>query len=130
MRLLLDTHYLVWLTILADRLTEGELALLDEHEVVASSISFWELRIKWEAVDKLGRRKGPVDPRHVLGMLPVWHIRALPLEPDQACATLVDPIVHKDPFDLQLLVHAQTLGARLLTRDTRLLTHPLAYRPT
>ena len=41
--------------------------------------------------------------------------------------TVLDPSLnHKDPFDEMLLVHAQRLGARLLTRDGRLAHHPVA----
>jgi PIN domain nuclease of toxin-antitoxin system len=36
---------------------------------------------------------------------------------------------HKDPFDEMLLIHAQQLGARFLTRDRLLVDHPLAISP-
>jgi PIN domain nuclease of toxin-antitoxin system len=45
----------------------------------------------------------------------------------EICATALDtPLPHDDPFDELLLIHAQYLGIKLLTRDTKLLDHPLA----
>ena len=38
------------------------------------------------------------------------------------------PLPHKDPFDEMLLVHAHRLGARLMTRDRKLLGHPLTVQ--
>jgi PIN domain nuclease of toxin-antitoxin system len=37
-----------------------------------------------------------------------------------------DPLPHKDPFDELLLMQAQEEGLRLLTREARLVAHPLA----
>ena len=51
----------------------------------------------------------------------------IPLVPDIAATPLSVPIAHKDPFDMLLLVHAQELGMKLLTRDEKLRDHPLAH---
>ncbi|MES2443176.1 MAG: type II toxin-antitoxin system VapC family toxin [Pseudomonadota bacterium] len=128
MKLLLDTHYVLWVTVFADRLTIAEQRLIESNEAAASAMSLWELRIKWRTLGSDGRRKGPADPADVLAGLGRLGIETLPLTADQACAVLEHPTPHKDPFDEQLLIHAQELGAKLLTRDSRLLAHPLAYR--
>jgi PIN domain nuclease of toxin-antitoxin system len=41
----------------------------------------------------------------------------------------VVPLGHADPFDELLMVQAQVEGMRLLTRDSRLVGHPLAVTP-
>ena len=128
MRLLLDTHYALWVAVFTDRLKGSERPLLDANEVVASAVSLWELRIKWALFGRDGARKGPADPADVFTGLARLGIATLPLTAEQACAGLLHPIAHRDPFDEQLLVQAQNLGARLLTRDDRLLDHPLAWR--
>ncbi len=51
------------------------------------------------------------------------------LTPDQAAASLKHPTPHRDPFDEILLIQAQELGVRLLTRDRLLIGHPLALMP-
>jgi PIN domain nuclease of toxin-antitoxin system len=127
-RVLLDTHYVLWFTVLADRLTPAELAIADQHELVASAVSLWELRIKWDTMDRTGNRKGPTDPVDVAEGLARLGVEILPLTARQACTRLNHPIAHRDPFDEQLLIHAQSLGAQLLTRDRALLDHPLAFR--
>ena len=43
---------------------------------------------------------------------------------------LREPFAHTDPFDLLLLVQAQAEGIKLLTRDAKLLRHPLAVQAT
>lgn len=130
MKLLLDTHYVLWVTVFADRLTVAEQRLIEANGPVASAMSLWELRIKWETLGRDGARKGPADPADVFEGLTRLGIETLPLTPDQACTALKHPIGHKDPFDEQLLIHAQEIGAKLLTREGRLLEHPLAYRAT
>ncbi len=55
-----------------------------------------------------------------------WTI--LPLTPDHAITPLDTPLAHTDPFDELLLVQAQVEGLRFLTRDSKLLDHPLAVR--
>lgn len=128
MKLLLDTHYVLWVTIFADRMTVTERRLIESHEPIVSAMSIWELRIKWRTFDGNGERRGPADPLDVREGLARLGIDVLPLTADLACATLRHPMRHKDPFDEQLLIHAQELGVKLLTRDSDMLEHPLAYR--
>lgn len=42
---------------------------------------------------------------------------------------LAEDTPHNDPFDELLLAHAQALQAVLLTRDSDMIDHPLAYQP-
>ena len=79
-------------------------------------------------LDRSGNRKGPADPLDVAEGLTMLGVEMLPLTPVQACARLDHPIAHRDPFDEQLLIHAPSVGARLLTRDRLLTDHPLAFR--
>ena len=126
MRLLLDTHYAAWVAVAPERLSSKELELLQDNEVIASAISIWELRIKWPILDRRGNRKGPADPRSVLEGLSALEIEMFALTAAHAAATLERPIAHNDPFDQALLIHAQELDAKLLTRDRELARHPLA----
>lgn len=109
------------------RLTRSEHFLLSDPDVVvfASAISLWELRIKWEKKFVSGERKGPADPIDVLNGLRARRVIIEPLLGDQAVSVLRDVIRTRDPFDEQLLIHAQVLGLSLLTRDKKLYGHPL-----
>ena len=129
MNLLLDTHFIVWLTDHPDRLTAAEKALIfDAGNVVSvSAVSIWEIRIKWQYVYRSGQRKIETPPDAVLRLVDALALPLLPLTGEVAAATLHASIPHRDPFDELLLVQAQEGGLRLLTRDELLVSHPLAW---
>ena len=129
MRILLDTHYLVWTVAEQSKLSRAEIILLegDPNDIYCSVVSLWELRLKWSRQHRSGERKGPVDPELVLDFVNESEWRFLPLSVEHAVTPLQVPLEHSDPFDELLLVQAQVEGLRLLTRDARLSEHPLAY---
>ncbi|MFC3579808.1 type II toxin-antitoxin system VapC family toxin [Sphingomonas hylomeconis] len=125
MRILLDTHFVQRLVAEPTKISRSEHALMSRNDLVVSSVSIWEFRIKW---DKHGgmRRRDLLDPHKALQFVIDNEMELAPLTGTDCAASLDVAIDHHDPFDVMLLVHAQCLGARLLTRDTRLLDHPLA----
>ena len=130
MNILLDTHVLIWLIEAPARLDRAERRILEraQHSTYVSVVSLWEIRIKWESIDRRGRRKGSVDPRAALAFVRSSEIMIACLDEHVAVASLETTTIHHDPFDELLLVHAQELGAKLLTRDSMLLRHPLAVQ--
>jgi PIN domain nuclease of toxin-antitoxin system len=114
----------------SSKLKSKEIAALSDSnaEILASAISLWELRIKWNLFHVSGTRKGPADPLQLLRTLGIAEIPVLALSPEQAATSLKTPLKHRDPFDELLLIQAQELDARLLTRDKRLIGHPLALQ--
>ena len=130
-RVLLDTHYIVFLAAAPDRLKAAERDFLEHagEPLLVSAISLWEIRIKWDARNRFGERKGPVSPQTALRVLQsrADRFRLAPLTVEQpAMGPLDPPIAHGDPFDEMLLLQAEAEGARLLTRDKNLASHPLA----
>ncbi|THD35584.1 MAG: hypothetical protein E7773_10750 [Sphingomonas sp.] len=107
---------------------ETELLSDDATDVSASAISLWELRIKWNLFHVSGDRKGPADPAQVLTALSRIDIPVIALSPEHAAASLNTPMGHRDPFDELLLIQAQEMDGRLLTRDAKLANHPLALQ--
>ena len=115
MRLLLDTHVLLWAVGEPKRLTdEARRALADtSNDLSASAASVWEIGIKVS----LGKLKlpGPVDP---------WLFEAaqdldvgwISVEPTDAAAAAGLPMHHRDPFDRMLVAQARR-GFTLLTHD-------------
>ncbi len=128
MRLLLDTHIVIWAALDPRALTSGERASLEHSDtkLVMSAVSVWELRLKWHRFHISGAPKGPVDPACVVSFAAAMAWDLLPLTPLHAAATLAHPLGHQDPFDELLLVQAQEEGMRLLTRDAKLSGHPFA----
>jgi len=132
MKLLLDTHFVVWISHTPERLRPREFELLERSdiELCVSALTVWEIRLKWGKRHASGDRKGEVSAASVLAYLERMDWQLIDLSVADAAADLRDPVVTKDPFDEQLLIQAQQLGARLLTRDKHLQDHPLAWRFT
>jgi PIN domain nuclease of toxin-antitoxin system len=131
LRLLLDTHIAVWAALDPDALTESERRRMADADtpLVLSAVAVWELRLKWHSFHISGGCKGPVAPAGVVAFAAALDWELLPLTARHAAAQLAPPLAHKDPFDELLLVQAQEEGMRLLTRDAKLLGHPLACAP-
>jgi PIN domain nuclease of toxin-antitoxin system len=116
-RVLLDTHVLVWATHQSTRLGPGRQLVADAEARLVSAVSIWELAIK----QRLGKLSVGSDVR-------TWTRRAttelaldhLPVTADHAAAVEHLPDVHRDPFDRLLVAQAVSEGAVLLTADHRL----------
>ena len=121
MRLLLDTHILLWRLAGSDRLSAATLDLMDEQadELLASAASVWEVSIKWAL------RKGladdmPLSGQQFLAALGDAGIEVLPITAVHAAALDDLDLHHRDPFDRLLVATARVEGLTLLTSDTRL----------
>ncbi len=112
MRLLLDTHVLLWW--LDDpALLQGEARAAIAHPrnvVFVSAASILEIAIK-EGTGKM-KMESPVEEK-----LPACRFHELPLSIVHASALRTLPAIHKDPFDRMLLAQAQVEGLTLVTRD-------------
>ena len=127
MKLLLDTHALLWSIIEPDRLSpEARSAITDPaSHVVVSAVSFWEISIK-TALGKL--RLDGVMPEQLVDVAQQQGFELLPLDPRLAASFSrlpVDP-QHRDPFDRMLLWQAISLGYTLVSRDRKIITSPHA----
>ncbi|HEX4692935.1 type II toxin-antitoxin system VapC family toxin [Sphingomonas sp.] len=130
MRILLDTHFLVWLAAGGSNLRPAELTKIQDgdNEILASAASIWELRIKWTKQGRPGRIEATADPMAALTFAEDAGIPVMPLSAADCAVSLEVATQHRDPFDEMLLIHAQRLGARLLTRDRAMSNHPLALQ--
>ena len=122
MKLLLDTHLLLWAAGVPERLPAQARALVEhpETEPIVSVASLWEVAIK----SGLGRTDFDVDPRLLRrGLLENGYAE---LDVTGAHATAVDllPPIHKDPFDRILIAQARIEGIMLLTADEVVARYP------
>ena len=126
MKLLLDTHLLLWVALQPARLPPACRALLEDpkHELLFSAASLWEIAIK----RGLGRQDFQVDPRLLRrGLLDNLYTE-LAITSEHAIATDTLPPIHKDPFDRILLAQAMVEGITLLTTDRLVAQYPGAVR--
>ena len=122
MKLLLDTHVLLWAVSDPRRLPADVHSLMEAPatELVFSAASLWEIAIK----NSLGRRAFSVDPRLLRRNLLENDYRELSITGAHATAVDLLPPIHKDPFDRILVAQAQFEGLTLLTADDTLARYP------
>jgi len=122
MRLLIDTHLLLWATEKSPRLSRAARNLISDpaNEVLFSVASIWEISIKsakglatfqakpvmvWEELLRHGYQELPVIGKHAI-----------------VAGTL--PKIHKDPFDRILIAQATVEAITLLTSDATVARYP------
>jgi len=122
MRLLLDTHLLVWAMGSPERLPSGLAAMLEDPQntPVFSVASLWELVIK----KALGRPDFNVEPALLRRALLDGGWQELPIAASHGLAVAQLPLFHRDPFDRLLLAQASADGLLLLTADSQLAQYP------
>ena len=131
MRLLIDTHFLIWLATDRQQLTASDRDVLIDpaNELFVSAVSIWELRTKVRAERRRKRPELTLFPAAAIAFCRENDITIFPLTVEHCTIILRTEPLNNDPFDEMIVVHAQELGAMLLTRDDHLLHHPLAYHP-
>lgn len=114
MRLLLDTHVVLWWLGDDKRLsTAAREEIVDAADVRISAASVWEISIK----RVLGRLDLPSD---YLDHVEQSRIRPLPITAEHADAAGSLPRHHDDPFDRMLVAQVRIEGLTLVTADRRL----------
>ena len=126
MKLLLDTHLLLWAAGRPERLSAAAQELLEaeDNELVFSTASLWEVVIK----RGLGREDFKVDPRLLRRGLLDNGYSELPIGSEHVVAIDTLPPLHKDPFDRVLIAQALVEGITLLTRDPVVARYPAPVR--
>lgn len=122
MKLLLDTHLLLWAAGQPEGLSADARVLLEapENELWFSAASVWEIAIK----RGLGREDFRVDVRLLRRGLLENGYRELPVGSEHAVALDSLPPIHKDPFDRVLIAQACVEGITLLTTDAVVAQYP------
>lgn len=122
MKLLLDTHLLLWAAGQPARLPVTATKLIDSpaNELLFSAASIWEVAIK----RGLGRSDFQADPRLLRRGLLDNGYGELPILSDHVVAIENLPPIHKDPFDRLLVAQASVEGITLLTADTVVAQYP------
>ena len=112
MRLLLDTHVLLWaLTDDPSLSAAARAAIVDgRNRVVVSAVSAWEITIK----RSLGKLRAPAD---LAKEVAAHRFTPLAVSLEHALAVGALPDLHRDPFDRLLVAQAGVEGLTIVTRD-------------
>ena len=122
MKILLDTHLLLWAAGMPERLPRRARTMIEQPdaEPTVSAASLWEVAIK----AGLGREDFLVDPAMLRRGLLENGYTELAIGGAHATAVARLPGIHKDPFDRLLVAQAQVEGITLLTTDATVARYP------
>ena len=116
MRLLLDTHTLLWWLAGDQALSDAAReAIADpDNEVFVSTASAWEIATKY----RLGRLSGAaLITADIAGAVASQGFTELPISIRDGQAAGGLPAVHKDPFDRVLIAQAVTAGMEIVSNE-------------
>lgn len=117
MRLLLDTHVLLWVLNNPAKLSKKTRRLIERSEILISAASLWEISIK------AGLGKLKANPHDIFDAIEPSGFDVLPVQATHAIEVFSLGTVHGDPFDRLLVAQAMSERISLLTFDETLLGH-------
>ena len=115
MRILLDSHLLIWLVGASDRLPSEARAMIEDagNAVFFSSASIWELSIKHST----GRARLALHPQVLYEQLVKNEFQEVQVTAAHGLLVSSLETIHKDPFDRILIAQSISEGMLLLTSD-------------
>jgi len=118
MRVLLDTHVLIWALMAPRRLPADAREVIETSasEVLFSAVGILEIAIK----ASLGRRDFDFPPTEIADEAVRTGFVELPVRASTAARVAALPWHHRDPFDRLLVAQALDEPAQLLTADRAL----------
>ena len=125
MKLLLDTHTLLWWFQDDGRLGEKARSLISDpgNDVMASTVSLWEIVVKIR-VGKLRADIGAIERAVVRD-----GFQRLPITRDHLATLATLPLHHRDPFDHLLIAQAITEDATFVSEDGHAPLYPVRLQP-
>jgi PIN domain nuclease of toxin-antitoxin system len=123
MRLLLDTHTLIWHHEANPALSDKarDILNLPDSQLFISTASIWEMAIKISS-GKLKLRKSLKD---IINIYQNIGAAIMPVKPDHALGTESLPWHHRDPFDRLLIAQAIYEDLTLVSRDEMFARYPI-----
>jgi len=116
MKVQVDTHTFIWALLDDHRLTTKAKAILrsEEHELVFSLVSLWEIAIKIKT-GKLNTIGSSVA--YIRDEMNTYSMELLPIRYEHILHLEALPHHHSDPFDRLLIAQALSEGLPILTAD-------------
>lgn len=124
MKLLLDTHVLLWMHDAIENLSRSatDALKLTENSLHLSTVTIWEIQVKY----KIGKLKlgKPID--EILDeQISVNDLTILPLQREHAVNVIDLPSSHKDPFDRMIISQAMVEDMVIVTADPKFSSYPV-----
>ena len=122
MKILLDTHLILWAAGCPDELPDEARRMIEDesNELFFSVVSIWEIAIK----ASLQKMNFQIDVRLLRRNLFDNGYIELPIQSVHAVFIQSLPAIHQDPFDRMLVAQATEEGILLLTSDVIVAQYP------
>ncbi len=122
MRLLLDSHILLWMSYEPYRLSEERRVALEDpaNELYFSVAGIWELGVKVITSRGAFRADIPLLRKRVIRM----GCKELEITNEHALRNMLLPLLHRDPFDRILIAQALVEDLSLVTDDSIIRRYP------
>jgi PIN domain nuclease of toxin-antitoxin system len=122
MKILLDTHVLLWWLDDPAQISDGAQSAIrnPENSVCVSAATVWEIVIK-KALGKLDA------PNSLAEVLRVCQFDSLPITVEHALAVCDLPLYHSDPIDRMLIAQTKVEDLTIVTRDSNIFRYPVPY---
>ena len=126
MRLLLDTHVLLWFLLTPGKLSATALEAIQEAEnqVYISLVSAWEMSIK-SGLGKLSLTQ-PIEP-FILDQARRNRFDILPITLAHIAAVERMPHHHRDPFDRLLIAQSRVEDIPFVSADNLVRAYPIVH---
>jgi PIN domain nuclease of toxin-antitoxin system len=118
LRLLLDTHILLWSVLASNRLPKRGVDMIKDpkNELFCSAAVIWKVAIKHAKAS--GRPDDiPMSGQALMDELEPLAIMMMPIQPSHAAAVGQLPPLHNDPFDRLMIAQARCEQMSFLTHD-------------
>ena len=120
MKLLLDTHALLWSIGKSNELSEMIIQEIrnPNNEVLISAVSLWEIALKYS----IGKLIVDFDIKNIPEYCKIMGFELIPLDPIDSLNSLQLPQKsnHKDPFDRMLIYQCIKNGYTFVSKDTKI----------
>ena len=115
MRLLIDTHILIWFLEGSKLLSKSRRQIIatPQNDIFVSIASLWEIAIKIS----LGKLTLTSPLADVIKQIAVENIEILSIAPEHTLQVSVLPFYHRDPFDRIIIAQAQVENSPIMTAD-------------
>ncbi|NLF07474.1 MAG: type II toxin-antitoxin system VapC family toxin [Pirellulaceae bacterium] len=122
MKLLLDTHVLLWWLEDQQRISQEALSAIRDQEnpVFVSAATVWEIKIK----KSIGKLTAPDDLEEVINDC---RFSQLGISIRHATALRALPFHHRDPFDRMLIAQANMENMTIVTRDSDIIQYGVSH---
>jgi len=121
LKILLDTHALLWWLADDDRLGGNVRELIADpaNDVLVSMVSFWEIAVKI----RIGKLEADLD--EIMEAVSTEDLMLLDITRSHYRTLMTLPTHHRDPFDHLLIAQAITEKAAFLSEDRHVSAYPV-----